>query len=186
MRHLIGFVCVAVLVGSPQSASAQDGEEGATSEPNAQEPAPSSEPAPEQPALQLELDSAGVNVTPTAEGFYILAPLEESAPQSRARAGTARAWLIATAAVTAIGVPLLAAGLTYDRRQPPSEGFDLDFTGVGMAIAGGTLVALGVVGMVASGAVLGESKGKLRGSQKSEIGTRRRVQWDLARSRLVF
>jgi hypothetical protein len=49
----------------------------------------------------------------------------------RERAAKARGWLIGTSVVTAIGVPLLAVGLTYDRRQQPSEGFDLDFTGLG-------------------------------------------------------
>jgi hypothetical protein len=35
MRYLFGFLCVCALVGTlPQSANAQGGEEGATSEPN--------------------------------------------------------------------------------------------------------------------------------------------------------
>ena len=71
-----------------QSASAQAGEEGATPEPSLQEPAPWSEPADEEgrsrlerwhpeafvdpakpapePTLQLGVDSAGPEVTPTA------------------------------------------------------------------------------------------------------------------------
>jgi len=83
------FVMVMVLAGLvalPLSASAQDTEEGTTSEPSLQEPAPPSEPAPKEPvrgvrrwhpeafvdpskpasepALQLKLDAAGVEVTP--------------------------------------------------------------------------------------------------------------------------
>jgi hypothetical protein len=171
------------LVGTlPQSASAQTDEEGATSEPNLEQPAaPSSESAPEEPALQLKLDDAGVDVTPTAEGFYILPPPEESALQLKARA-----WLIGTAVVTAIGVPLLAVGLTYDRRQPPSEGLDLDFTGVGLATAGGIMLFVGVPGMAVSGGTLGISKRKLRRLEQAHYGTGRRVQWDLSESRLVF
>ena len=75
MRYLFGFLCVCVLsaVPLPQSASAQDAEEDATSEPNLQEP--SSEPAPEEPALQLQLDETGVGVVPsplrTADGYTL-------------------------------------------------------------------------------------------------------------------
>jgi hypothetical protein len=86
MRYLVGLGLVLALVAAPLSASAQEVEEGAALEPSAEEPAPSSEPAPEEPirgvqrwhpeafvdpskpaaepALQLELDAAGVEVTP--------------------------------------------------------------------------------------------------------------------------
>ena len=65
MRYLVSFVLVLALMALPLSASAQAGEEGTTSEPNLQEPAPSTEPAPGEPALQLEArDSAGVEVVP--------------------------------------------------------------------------------------------------------------------------
>lgn len=187
MRHLVGFVCVlAALAASPLSASAQDVEADASSEPNLQEPAPSAEPAPEGPALELKLGANGVDVVPSAprsgDGYIVVS--EEM--ELRARVPKARGWLIATSVVTAIGVPLLALGLTYDRRQQPSEGFDLDFTGVGMAFAGGLILIAGVVGMAASGAVLGSSKQELRELQEAHYGRPRRVQWDLARSRLVF
>lgn len=89
MRCLIGFVCVlAALVALPLSAGAQDAEGGTTSEPNLQEPAPSAAPAAEEdrsrverwhpeafadpvkpapePPLQLGIDAAGLEVTPTA------------------------------------------------------------------------------------------------------------------------
>jgi len=47
MRYLVGFMFVlAGLVALPLSASAQDAEEDATSEPSLEEPTPSSEPAP--------------------------------------------------------------------------------------------------------------------------------------------
>jgi hypothetical protein len=84
MRYLFGFLCVCAVVGTlPLNASAQAGEADTTSEPNLQEPAPSSEPATEQPALQLKLDDAGVEVVPTADGFYILEPTELRVKRAR-------------------------------------------------------------------------------------------------------
>ena len=54
MRYVVGFVFVlAALAALPQSASAQ-------------EAAPTPEPASEEPALQLKLDSAGVEAVPSA------------------------------------------------------------------------------------------------------------------------
>jgi hypothetical protein len=44
----------------------------------------------------------------------------------------------------------------------------------------------GAVGMIISGALLGVRKRKLRRLQEAHYGAPRRVQWDLARSRLVF
>jgi hypothetical protein len=43
----------------------------------------------------------------------------------------------------------------------------------------------GAAGMIATGILLGVRKRKLR-LQEADYGTPRRVQWDLARSRLVF
>jgi hypothetical protein len=48
------------------------------------------------------------------------------------------------------------------------------------------LMISGAVGMIASGIVLGFSKGELRRLQEAHHGTPRRVQWDLARSLVVF
>ena len=64
MRYLVGLVLAVALMASPLSVSAQQTEEGTTPEPSAGEPAPTSEPAPEEPALQLKLDDAGVDVVP--------------------------------------------------------------------------------------------------------------------------
>jgi hypothetical protein len=85
MRYLFGFLCVCALVWtSPESASAQAGEEGTSAEPSAEEPVQSPQPTrsrlerwhPEafvdpttptpEPALQLGVDSTGLEVTPTA------------------------------------------------------------------------------------------------------------------------
>jgi hypothetical protein len=40
--------------------------------------------------------------------------------------------------------------------------------------------------MIVSGILLGKRKRKLRELQEAHYGTPRRVQWDLAQSRLVF
>jgi len=74
------------LLALPLSASAQDGEEGTISEPNLQEPAPSAEPAPEQPALEIQLDPSGVDVVPSAERYTLQysAHLLETVPVGRA------------------------------------------------------------------------------------------------------
>jgi hypothetical protein len=75
MRKLVLATVLAGLGSLPLSVSAQAGEEGATSEPKLREPVPSSEQAPEKPALQLRLDDAGVEVAPgpprTADGYTL-------------------------------------------------------------------------------------------------------------------
>jgi hypothetical protein len=51
---------------------------------------------------------------------------------------------------------------------------------------GMTLAVGGAAGMVVSGILLGKRKRKLRKLQQAHYGTPRRVQWDLARSRVLF
>ena len=78
MRLVLVLVLAGLVV--PLSASAQDAAESATPEASAEEPVtekptPSAEPAPEEPALQLKLDAAGVGVTPspsrTEDGYTL-------------------------------------------------------------------------------------------------------------------
>ena len=65
MRYLVGLICALAFVVSPRSANAQAGEAATTSEPNMEQPAaPSSEPASEEPGLQLELDDDSVKLAP--------------------------------------------------------------------------------------------------------------------------
>jgi hypothetical protein len=52
--------------------------------------------------------------------------------------------------------------------------------------AGMVLALGGAAGMIATGILLGVRKGKRRSLQEADYGTPRRVQWDLAQSRLVF
>jgi hypothetical protein len=108
MRYLVGFVFVSALVALPLSASAQDAAVSATPEPSAEEPAPPSEPAPEEPALQLKLDSAGVDVTPspprTADGYTL------RRREMRLRVKRAKIGLGVSAVVMVVGTALAFGG----------------------------------------------------------------------------
>ena len=180
MRYLVGFLCVCALGLVPLSVSAQDAEEGATSEPNPQEPAPSSQPAPEEPALQLQLDDAGVEVVPspprTVDG-YTLEEMERRVKLAKVGVGISSVGIfvggiVATASAVSDPFESLRTGEPVNR-QP----------GINAGIA---LVAIGGAGMIASGILLGVRKHKLRRFQEAGYGKRRHVQWDLARSRVVF
>ena len=149
MRYFVGFVLVLALVVLPLGVGAQDVEEAATAEPGVQEPAssfeppseqPAAEPAPEEPALQLKLDDAGVEVAPgypprTADG-YALEKMEVRVRQ--AKGGCA-----AMVGVMALGVGLVIGGALYE----PS---DLSNVGVVPALfaPGFILTVAGVAGMV--------------------------------------
>ncbi|MBW2629542.1 MAG: hypothetical protein JRE45_18270 [Deltaproteobacteria bacterium] len=200
MRYLIGFMFVlAGLVALPACASAQAGEEGATSEPNLQEfapsfepaaedlkePMPSSEPAPEEPALQLQLDSAGVEVVPspprTADG-YTLDEMELRV--RRAKIGLA---VSAIPFIAGIGLSLAAGfssmvttSLCFEESCPNEPWV----TPVG--VTGAVLTASGLAGTIATGILLRRRKRDWDSLREAHYGGPRRVRWDLARSRLVF
>jgi hypothetical protein len=151
MRYLFGFLCVCVLGAVPQRASAQAGEQSETTEQVVdEEPAPSSEPAPAEPALELKLNDAGVQVAPgypprTPDG-YTLRDMELRVTRARIGLG------VSIVAMTVVGPVLCVAG------------------------AGASLTS-------------SEWGGAEDGSPPAApwlFATPRRVQWDLARSRLVF
>ena len=102
MRLVLAMV-FAGFAALPFSVSAQS--EAGPSEPNLQEPAPSSEPAPEQPALQLELDDDSVKLVPspppTVDGYT----LEEM----KLRVKRARIGLGVSALSTVVGIALSGA-----------------------------------------------------------------------------
>ena len=169
-RTLLGFAAVSttILGGSFQYVGAQSAGEAATT----------SEPAPEEPALQLKLTPEGVNVTPspprTADGYT----LEEM----ELRVKRARIGLLSTTGVAVVGAALFGAGAARGRSSQ-----DLDALSEGpLLISGMSLMIGGAVGMIASGIVLGFRKGELRRLQAADYGRPRRVQWDLAQSRTVF
>jgi hypothetical protein len=173
MRYLVGFVVLVALGISPLSATAQAGEEGATSEPNLQEPSP------EEPALQLRLDDAGVEVVPspppTVDG-YTLEEMERRVMLAKLGVGVS--------AVPIFVGALLAASTAFSplaSRTPEEQTSDRRLQYTGAALAAG-----GAASMVAMGIVLGVRKRKLRTLQEAHYGTPRRVQWDPAQSRVVF
>ena len=157
MKVVLALV-LAGLMALPQSVSAQDGEEGATSEPNLQEPAPSSQPAPEEPALQLKLDDAGVDVVPspprTVDGYTL--------EQMELRVKRAKMGLLAPAALIVAGVPLWVRGKTSD-----CASFD-PFVQVSqerctrLRTSGAALTVSGAVGMIVGSILVGVRKGDLR------------------------
>jgi hypothetical protein len=184
MRYLFGFICVCTLGGTlPLSTSAQDAEQGTTSEPNLQEPAPSSEPASEQPALQLKLDDAGVEVAPSPPRTEYL-----KAPVRRARGGLSVSVIAFGGGVAMMGVAfaniefLEHLCLSEPCPQTPPWAIPVAVTGLVLTIGG-------LAGMILSGRRLTHLKKQLRwyaDAPESRDGTPRRVQWDLARSRVVF
>jgi hypothetical protein len=180
MRYFFGFICVCTLGGTlPLSASAQDAEQGTTSEPNLQEPAPSSEPAPEEPALQLKLDSAGVEVVPsplrTVDG-YTLEEMDVRVRRAKIGIGSSAAAFFVGGMLVAFG---LGGGCSWGG-SAERESCDR------LAYAGTALAAGGAVGMIATGILLGVRKRKRLSLQEADYGGPRRVQWDLAQSRLAF
>jgi hypothetical protein len=179
MRLVLAIV-LAVSGTLPLSVSAQAGEEGTISEPHLQEPAPSAEPAPEEPALQLKLDSAGVDVVPSPPGTIDGYTLEEM----ELRVRRAKIGLFSTAGVTGVGLVLFGVGVARSRS---SQDLDvLSGSRGGLLVAGVAVGVTGVVGMIVTGTLLGIRKGELRRLEEAHYGTPRRVQWDMARSRLVF
>ena len=175
MRCLFRCLCVCALVGtSPLRVGAQDAEEGATSEPHLQEPAPSSEPAPEEPALQLKLDAAGVDVVTspprTADGYT----LEEMDVRLR----RAKIGLGVSAGVMVLGGVLMGVAAPNVNIM---TGEDLGLFGAGMFLAFG-----GLVGTIVSGGMHAHRKRQRRELVEAHYGRTRRVQWDLPQSRFVF
>jgi hypothetical protein len=182
MRYLVGFMFVLALVAAPLSVSAQDAEEGTTSEPNLQERAPPSEPVPEEPALQLKLDDAGVQVTsPPARVAWAEHAVE------RHRRG-----LIISSVLLGVGVGAVAGSLAW---APHAECGDDDPATLDICIPAGPIVVGmfgaimatgGLIGAAVKGARLAKSKSELRELKEAQYGTPRRARWDLAQSRLVF
>jgi hypothetical protein len=159
MRLLMVMV-LAALVALPLSASGQASEAGTTPEPNLEEPAPSAEPAPEEPALQLKLDAAGVEVTPspsrTKDGYT----LEEM----ELRVKRAKMGLLAPAALIVAGVPLWVRGTTSDCAFVPLDPFDQFFQErcTRLRASGTALTVSGAVGMIVGSILVGVRKGDLR------------------------
>jgi hypothetical protein len=185
MRYLFGFLCVcAVAATLPLGVGAQDAEEAATAEPGVQDPAPSSEPAPEEPALQLKLDAAGVGVVPspprTADG-YTLEEMELRVRRAGIGLGVSGGVLLAGVVMGAIALSEAAPFFCILEACPPTADWAAP-----VGWTGALLTVGGLLGMISFGTERGRRKRKLRELQEAHYGRPHRVQWDLARSRLVF
>jgi len=173
MRYVV--VCVlAMVLSAPLSASAQD--EGTT--PNLGEP--QSEPAQEAPALQLDLDVAGVDVVAssarTVDG-YTLKAMERRVQRAKRGLGASVVPFVVG------GILMTVGGISYDRFWTSTAPKSCDR----MLYAGVGLTVVGAAGMIATGILLGVRKGKLRTLREAaSYEGRRRAQWDVERSRLVF
>ncbi len=168
MRYLVSFVFVLALVGSPLSVSAQAGEEDTTSEPNLEEPAPSSEPAPEEPALQLKLDDAGVGVTAspprTADGYTL--------HEMELRVRRAKIGLWSTAGATVVGGVIIGASMPCMRATLEEACWGPFLSGVFVGFSG-------AIGMIVTGTMLGKRKRHLRTLQEADYARPRRVHGTL-------
>jgi hypothetical protein len=153
-------------------------------EPNLQEPVPLSEPAPEEPALQLKLDDTGVGVTPspprTADGYT----LEEM--ELRVKRAKIGLWSTAGATVVGFGMAFGALGAAFGCSlawppcsSPPGWVAPVGWTGM-------VLLVGGIGGMIASGILKRRRKRDRNSLREAHYGSPRRVQWDLAQSRFVF
>lgn len=172
MRYLVGLVCVlALALVSPLSVGAQD-----------VDPEPSAEPAPEEPALQLELDATGVEASPLAASVSAArtrAEMERRVKAARVGVGVSAVTLVLGAVIAGAGA---AASINRSFSSTPP-----DTSGADAAVWAGTaLVGVGGVSMIATGILLGKRKRKLRDLQEAHYTTPRRLQSDLANSRLVF
>jgi hypothetical protein len=245
MRFVLAMV-LAGLAALPLSAGAQTGQEGTDSEPNLHEPAP------EEPALQLKLDAAGVEAVPSQPRTvdeYTLEEIELRIRRARIGLLSTTGVLVVGAALSLVGAatsssssnvyedPLVVTGLSIlvggtvgmiasgivlgvrnrelRRFKPMGPGVRRARIGLlsttGVFLFGGMLIGIGapqldlntgeggvllwtgfalasggIVGMMTTGGMLARRKRKQRELQEAHYGTPRRVQWDLARSRLVF
>jgi hypothetical protein len=174
MRLVLAMV-LAGLVALPQSVSAQAGDEAAAVEPDVQEPASPSEPAPQEPALQLKLDAAGVEAVPSpprTDDGYTLDEME-------LRVRRAKIGLWSTAGATVVGGVIIGASMPCMRATLEEACWGPFLSGVFVGFSG-------AIGMIVTGTMLGKRKRHLRTLQEADYARPRRVQWDLAQSRLVF
>ena len=160
MRCLVGFVLVLALVTSPLGVRAQGGQEA--------------------PAVELQVDDAGVEVVPsrprTVDGYT----LEEM----ELRVKRAKIGLWSTAGATVLGGVIIGAWVGCEFRHAAAADDFLNCPGA--FISGFTIGFSGAVGMIVTGALLGARKRKLREFDEAQHGRPHRVQWDVVRSRVVF
>lgn len=141
---------------------------------------PPSRPATQEPALQLELDSAGSD-------FAIIPP---SPPPKRGLDARQRAGIglgvsvVAFGAGVGMGMAALAGSICINFGEPEPCSRPSWVAPVG--ITGALLAVGGVIGMAVSGSELRHSRHERGSLRATTRGLCDRAQWDVARSRLVF
>ena len=140
---------------------------------------------PVRAGAQLELDDTGVEVAPsprrTPDG-YTLEEMELRVKRAKIGIGASALSFVVGGILAGVAVPNLSCESSGTGvGDCPIPGWSLPVFVTGVILAGG-----GVLGMMATGALLGVRKRKLRRLQEAHYATPRRVQWDQARSRLVF
>jgi hypothetical protein len=182
---LVMAMVLAGLAALPLSVSAQE------AEPSVEEPAPTSEPTPEDPWLELELDDDSVRLAPGsawAHEYALELQEMENLREMELRVKRAKIGLGVSAGVLGVGFVLMVAaagGALSTGIVQPIEDTSGDWVDPAL-VASGVVAGAGVVGMIIAGGILAHGKRKLRRLQEAHYATPRRVQWDLARSRLVF
>ncbi len=215
MRFLVGFVLPLALAASPPGVSAQAGEESRPVEPSArkakdadvaataqhepEESRLSDEPVSDERALsprvrkrtrerwdpdtyKLRLDSSGLSLSRP--------PTPRETTDARVR--QYRQGVIVSSLFIGIGGAFIGAGVVVLRNWQQEEclGPDCDLLppgGTYVLFTLGIVAALGgLIGAASSGSKLGARKKELRARKVAHPGNPPRVQWDLARSRLVF
>jgi hypothetical protein len=153
------------LAAWPRSVSAQARDVGSAS--------------PGESALELQLDSEGVQVS----------PLAASVAEARAHAKMKRGVQAARRGVWVSTAPLLL-GLVIGGAAAASWGnqdLDADTSSQEAAIyLGLAFMGVGAASMIATGSLLGVRKRKLRKYEEERSLSSNRIRWDPARSRLVF
>jgi hypothetical protein len=146
-------------------------------------------PTPEEPTLELKLDEAGVEIAPTEHwpGQITRTPEEADAYRrvDRARYGFYFGGLSAGGSFIGVGAIVLGASYMCFIGEEGDPGCP-ELPDRGLFNAGLILMAVGAAAMITSGTVYGVRKRQLRELQQAHYERPRRVQWDLARSRLVF
>ena len=179
MRYLFGFLCVSALVGtSPQSVSAQTSEEGTAAEPSlVEEPAPSSEPVSAEGSLSPRVRKR----TRQQWGPHAYEPPSASKGQEHGRHRMHPAGIVCLTmtGVTVVGAVLVGVGMT----RPSTGDLNRDIAPVA---AGTVLMMVGGVGMIISGVMWGKRTRQGRRLEEARYERPRRLQWDLAQSRIVF
>lgn len=192
MRYLVGFVFVlaVALVAAPLGASAHDAERGATPEPSAEGPAGSEDSPADEGGLSPRLrkrtqrnwdpsayDAQGA---PRPSIHYTSAP-----PRKPARPQLAPGIGLGVSIASFVG-GLAMVGVGVSQRFCISFGEPCETPGSsGVLIGTGAVLSVGgLIGTIASGIALSDSERARAKAPKQR--NERRVQWELAQSRLVF